>query len=395
MASGGLILLILGAFLLGGFLAHLTGQRFPLPRVTVLLILGALLGPSALDLIPEDVSNWFPLITHMALGMVGFLLGENFQLSKIKRIGRRVLCFSAGEIVLAAVAVFFAVLATGASLTVALVLAGIAPASAPAAIVETVREYKAKGPLTDTVLGVVAVDDAWGVLIFTALFAVAQAVSGAGVSMHEFLRAAWDIGGAIVLGAVIGFPMAWITSRVREGDITLVEAADFVFLGTGAALALDVSYLLAAIVMGIVVANVARPPRRPFNAIENVREPFLAIFFILSGIHFDLEALLGLGLLGLVYIAGRAAGLIGGAWIVGRLIDAPAAVRNNVGWCILPQAGVALGFALLVKESLPEVGDRVLTLVVASTVLFEITGPALARWRMRRAGELEAGSNPD
>lgn len=392
MASGGLILLILGAFLLGGFLAHVTGRRFPLPRVTVLLVLGAVLGPSVLDLIPDGVADWFPLITHMALGMVGFLLGENFRFSRIKRIGRNVLCFSIGEILLTAVVVFFAVLATGATLSMALVLAGIAPASAPAAIVETVREYKAKGPLTETVLGVVAVDDAWGVLIFTGLFAVAQAVSGAGVNLHQFLQAGWEIGGAILLGGVVGFPMAWITSRVREGDITLVEAGGFVFLCTGGALAIEVSYLLATIVMGIVVANTAQPPKRPFHAIEKVREPFLAIFFILSGMHFDLGALQALGVLGLVYIAGRAAGLIGGAWIVGRWIDAREAVRNNVGWCILPQAGVALGFGLLVKEEFPEIGNTALTLVVASTVLFEVTGPALARWRLRRAGELGEGS---
>ncbi len=391
MNSEGWSLVILGAFLLSGFLAHLTGKRFFVPRVTILLVLGALFGPSALDVIPAEVSNWFPLITHMALAMVGFLLGRNFVISKIKEIGRDVLCFSIGEIVLAAAVVLAALLAVGASVELALVLAGIAPASAPAAIFETVRQYKAKGPLTETVLGIVAIDDAWGVLIFTALFAVAQTVAGQGVSLHEFGRVLWEIGGAVLLGAAIGFPMGWITSRIRDGAITLVEAAGFVFLCSGAATVLGVSYLLAAIVLGMVVANTAHPAKRPFAAIEKVREPFLAIFFILSGFRLHLGALTALGLVGLVYVLGRAAGLISGAWVVGRLIGARDVVRENVGWCILPQAGVALGFALLVQEEMPAIGDQTLTLVVATTVLFEMAGPPIARWRLGRAGELGEG----
>lgn len=383
----GTALIILGATLLAGYLAYVTGPLIHVPRVTLLLMLGAICGPSVLGLVPDGVTQWFPFMAHIALAMVGFLLGERFVGKQIKQKGTAVLWISVGETLAAALVVFLALRAIGASLPLALIMAGIAPASAPAAIFETIREGRAEGSLTRTLLGVVAIDDAWGVLTFSVLFVGAQAVSGTASAGHELLSGIWEVCGAVLLGAGIGIPMTWITGRVREGEPTLIEAMGFVLLCSGLATVLEVSYLLSAMVLGAVVANRAKHHQRPFHEIEGVSEPFLAVFFVLAGLKLDLSTLATLGVIGITYVAARAVGLIVGGLATGKLVRAGPGVSNRIGWCLLPQAGVALGFALLAQERMPDIGDRVLPLVIATTVLFEILGPLLARWQLHRAGE--------
>ena len=386
-SSQGPALIVLGLALLAGYVAYVAGPRLHVPRVTLLLLVGVLCGPSALDLVPEAIIGWFPFVAHMALAMVGFLLGERFAGRSLQDTGRAVLWISVGESLAAAAAVLAALLLAGAPLPLALVMAGIAPASAPAAILETVREGGTEGPLTETLLGVVAVDDAWGVLTFSVLFVVAQAVSGAGAPLQQLLTGIWEVGGAALLGAAVGLPMAWITGRVREGEPTLVEAMGFVFLCSGLATVLHVSYLLAAMVLGVVVAVRAHHHQRPFHEIEGVSEPFFAVFFVLAGLKLDLGVLPTLGVIGAVYVLARGAGLVAGGIVSGKLSGAEDAVARRIGWCLLPQAGVALGFALLAQQRMPDIGDTVLSLVIATTVLFEVLGPLLARWQLRRAGE--------
>lgn len=387
--TNGWVLVILGVFLLAGYLAHVTAPRISVPRVTLLLIIGALASPSVFDIIPEAVSQWFPFVSHIALAMVGFLLGERFVASEIRARGREILVVSLGETLVTVVFVFAGLMALGTPPPMAIVMAGIAPASAPAAVFETVREGKAEGPLTRSLLGVVAIDDAWGVIIFSLLLVVAEAVGGTGAAWTDLGEGLWEVGGAVALGAIIAVPMAYATSRVREGEPTLVEAMGFVFLTAGIATVLNVSYLLSAMTLGAVVANITPNVRRPFRAIDGVSEPFFAVFFLLAGFRLELGTLIGLGVVGVVYVIVRALGLISGGYLSGLLVGAHEQVRRRIGFCILPQAGVALGFALLVQEQLPEIGGSVLNLVIATTVLFEITGPVIARRQLRAAGELD------
>jgi Kef-type K+ transport system membrane component KefB len=374
--------------LLAGYVAHITGPRITIPRVTLLLVAGAVCGPSLLDIVPQDFTQWFPFVAHLALAMVGFLLGENFVGKKIKEKGRVVLSITVGETVFAAVIVFTALTIAGAPIALALLLAGIAPASAPAAIFETIREGHSKGPLTDTVLGVVAIDDALGVILFSLLLVAAQAISGQGTHLSELYKGLWEVFGAVAVGALVSFPMVWALTHIREGQPTLIEAAGFVFLCAGLATLLNVSYLLATMVLGAIVAQRAKEDMQPFHAIEGIREPFMAIFFILAGFRFELGGLATLGLIGGVYVAARMIGLVLGGRIAGWIVKAPREVQSRVGWCILPQAGVALGFALLVQERMPEFGESVLPLIIGTTVIFEIGGPLIARWHFKKAGEL-------
>lgn len=379
-------LLLLGAMLVGGFLAHISGPWIHVPRVTLLLMIGAVFGPGVLGLVPDEATTWFPFIAHLALAIIGFLLGEEFRWQEVKRKGARVLGISVGVVVVSAAMVFVAVALVSQNVVLALLLAGIAPATAPAAVFETVREGRAKGELTDTLLGVVAIDDAWGVILFSVLLVCATVVAGEGAATGQLLTGLWEIGGAVLLGVVVGLPMALISSRIRDGQITLIEAAGIVFLQSGIAITIGVSYLLAAIVLGVIVVNFSRR-REAFKEIEHVREPLLAVFFILAGLKLQPAALAAVGWLGAAYVAARVAGRVAGGWVSGRVFGAPNDVTRRIGWCLTPQAGVAIGFALLAQQSLPQYGDTILSLVIATTVLFEIAGPLLTRLQLSRAGE--------
>ena len=274
------------------------------------------------------------------------------------------------------------------ALVMALVLAGIAPASDPAATLDVIREYHADGPLSKTVFGVVAIDDAWGVILFSLLFVVAESLTETDPEWIEVAKGLWDVVGAGLLGFIIGLPMAWITGRLTKGEPTILEASGFVFICGGLALFFNVSYLIACMVLGATVANFAKHHKRPFREIENASQPFLVIFFLLSGYECNLSAFAALGFIGLVYIVTRSLGLVLGGGFAARLAHASPMVQKRVGWCLLPQAGVALGLALLVAERLPELGKPIISIILATTVIFEIGSPLMTRWHFHKAGEI-------
>jgi len=381
------ILFLVGIFLLIGWSGHSIGKYFQIPRVTILLVAGLLCGPFAFDIFPHNIAQWFPDIAHMALAMVGFLLGSNFVGHDFKKRGRVIIYISLGKTIAAVLLVFVSVFIVTENLALAFLLAGIAPASAPAATLDVIREAKAKGPLTKTVLGVVAIDDAWGVILFSLLLVSADAVAGKGHFFDVMTKGLWDVGGAVIVGAVIGFPMSWLTGHINNGEPTLLEASGFVFLCGGSALLLNVSYLLACMVLGVIVANFAKHHTRPFREIENASEPFMVIFFLLAGYEFNLSTFHTFGFLGAVYIIARILGFIIGGYLSASLAKAPDIIKKHIGYCLFPQAGVALGLALLTTEQFPELGKSILSLIVGTTIIFELFGPIVTKWHLHKAGE--------
>ncbi len=388
-------LIIIGSLLLLGYVAHVVGKRAHVPRVTLLLLLGIAAGPSTLDLIPRGIAEWFPTVADMALAMVGFLLGERLSLANLRESGRVVLGVSLSVMLATGLLVGTAIFVLSGDVALALALAGVAAATAPAATVDVIRECKARGPLTDTVWGVVAIDDAWCIILFSVLLVVAEGIShGTSNGLGDVMQGLREVFGAMGLGIVLGIPMAWLTGRVRPGEPTLLEAAGFVFLCAGAALAFDVSYLLTCMVLGATVANLATHHTRPFRDIEGISEPFLIVFFFLAGYRLDIPALLAVGLVGASYFFARIAGRLLGAWIGGHLSRAQPVVRQRIGWCLLAQAGVPLGLALHAAERLPAVGTVLLTVVIGTTVLFDVIGPLLTYRQLRLAGEIPSEESP-
>lgn len=390
-----IIMLTLGCLLLGALALETLAQRTRLPRVTLFILFGLLLGPGVLNVLPVNIDAWYTFFADLALLMVGFLLGSKLSRSKLRKTGKVILSVSVFEILGAALAVFLGLWAMGVDPLLAILMAGIAPASAPAATNDVVEQTRAKGRFTDVLLGVVAIDDAWGLLLFSVLLATAQVLSGTGNIAASLGLGLWEGGGALVLGLVAGVPAAFLTGRIRPGEPTLIEALGLVFLCGGLALWLKVSFLLAAMMMGATVVNLARHHQRPFHEIEHVEQPLLVLFFILAGASLHLGHLMHIGMIGLVYVVLRIAGLWAGGWFGAYLAAAPEGVQKWIGLAITPQAGVALGMALIAGNRFPELKETIIALTVGTTVVFEIIGPLLTQWslyRVKEAGDVRGGT---
>jgi len=381
-----LIITTLGALLLLGLVGDLLSRVLPLPRVTLLVLFGIAFGPPGLALLPGEATEWYPLISDLALLMVGFLLGGKLSRRTLADVGTQVLTISAFEVIGVSLAVLVGLILAGVQLEVALLLAGIAPASAPAAVINVTQQLRARGRYTDTLLGIVALDDAWGLVVFSLLLATAQALGGGG-SLDALAEGARELGLSLLIGLAVGVPAAFITGRLRPGEPTQAEALGVVLLAGGVALWVEASFLLTAMLVGAVVVNLAAHHDRPFREIENVEWPFMVLFFILAGASLEVGQLEAIGWIGLVYIALRAAGLVVGAYLGGVVGGAEPRVRRWMGLAIMPQAGVALGMALVAGNAFPELRDTILPLVIGSTVVFELAGPALTRLAIIRAGE--------
>jgi Kef-type K+ transport system membrane component KefB len=385
----------LGALFILSHTIDALGRRTMLPRVTLLLLCGVLAGPSALDLIPQQViADWFVVVTDVALAMIGFLLGGHMSAKTLRRHGRAILSLSVVEVVVVGAFVLGGLFLLGVPIAVCLILAGASTATDPAAVVDVVKEGNAEGPFTETLLGVVTVDDAWGLIAFSLLLSIAEGLDGSGES-HAWLHGLWEVGGAILVGGLIGLPAAYLTGRVAAGEPTLTEALGVVSLCCGVALWLDVSFLLATMTTGTVVANLARHHLRPFHAIENVDWPFMILFFVLAGASLEIGVLWESGYVLAAYVVLRCAGRILAAWGWGLATRSHVALRRWMGVALLPQAGVAIGMALVASARLPELRSSILPVVIGSTVVFAVIGPVMTRLALSRVGELHLAASPN
>ena len=380
-------LMLLGVILSLSILADAVASRTRLPRISLLVLVGVGVaviqqwgleqpGARPLDGLAE------PLI-QVALVMVAFLLGGELTLDRLRSIGPLILIVSISVIGVGALAVGVGLLALGFPVVVAVALAAISVATDPAAVQETVRVSGDSRLRARLLLGIVAIDDGWGIVAFgLAMALLGWMLSGDGEL--ALIEAAWELGGAILLGTAIGLPAAWLTGRLAPGEPTQVEALALILLLAGISSWLGVSSLLAAMVTGALVANLSSHHTRSFNEIELIEWPFLVFFFVLSGASVDLYRLdeaLGLTL---AYILLRLAGRYLGGMLGVRLArERQADLPKNLGLALTPQAGVAMGMALLAAQQFPAYGTLLLSAVVGSTVVFEILGPLLVKRVLR------------
>jgi len=388
MQSSAQFLLALGGILLLGLVTSTLGQRSFLPRVTLLLIFGAIIGKEMLDIIPPIFFDRFKIIAEMALLMVGFLLGGKLTIKSLRQSAGKVLWISISAAVVTTLIVSLGLIWAGVSREVAILLGCIASATAPAAILDVVIESNDKTQFRDLLLAIVALDDVWALVLFSLGMAIVTSLNGYGVSGGELsflLVASKEIGGAMILGALVGLPAAYLTGRIKQGEPIITEALGLVFFCGGLALWLDVSYLIASMTMGAVIANLAKHHDYPFHAIEGIEWPFVVLFFVLAGASLEFSAVKEIGLIGVVYILCRAAGKFMGARIGSHLSRADPGTKNWMGVALLPQAGVAIGMALVASNQFPEYRQTILSVVIGSTIFFEIIGPVFTRLALTRA----------
>lgn len=379
-------LIALGVLFLVGLAADGLGRRTNLPRVTLLLACGLLGGNAGFNLIPDGLRDVYPIISVIALSMVAFLLGGELSFRTIQAQGRAIVIISLAVVFCTLIAVSTGLAAIGIPLAAALMIGALATATDPAATLDVIHQSGTETEFSRTLKGIVAIDDAWGVMVFALLIVVARAVDGTDPGLHLLTDALVEIFGSMLLGCVIGVPAAYLTGRLSDGEPLRIEALGVVFLTAGCALWLDLSYLIAGMTAGAVIVNLARHHTMAFREIENLEWPFMIIFFILAGATLEPAALWAIGPVGLAYCVLRILGRIAGGWLGGLLARTPRRQRSWYGPALLPQAGVAIGMALMAAEYFPEHGDMITALAIAATVAFELIGPILASFALRKAG---------
>ncbi|MEQ8426820.1 MAG: cation:proton antiporter [Gammaproteobacteria bacterium] len=381
------ILISIGGVMLLGMITNTLGQRTLLPRVTLLLIFGILIGPNVFDLIPRSIFSSFDLFANVALLMIGFLVGGHLTRKLMHSIGRELLAVSLGAVIGTVTVVALCLSLLGLPVEIAIMLGCIATATDPAATIDVIEETHSGGRFSELLTSIVALDDALGLIIFSLGVALTGLLNGADGIISPLLVAAKDILGAVAIGVLIGVPAAYFTGRIQPGRPMLFEALGIVFLCGGLALYFEVSYLLAAIVMGMVVVNLAEHHDYPFHEIENIEQPFLILFFVLAGASLQYQSLLGIGVIGFVYILARIAGKVIGVQLGGRCCQSTAETRNWMGFALLPQAGVAMGMALVAAEQFPDYRQLLLSVVISTTIFFELVGPVFTGFALRKASD--------
>lgn len=385
MQSASQFLIALGGILLLGLVTDTLGRHTHLPRVTLLLIFGAIIGKDLLDIIPSVFSDRFEIIAEMALLMVGFLLGGKLTVGTLRNSAGQILWISISAAIVATAIVGLGLIWAGVSVEIAILLGCIASATAPAAVLDVVTESNCKGKFSDLLLSIVALDDAWALMLFGVGIVVVNSIGGLDANMLPILTVAREIGGAILLGILIGLPAAYLTGRIKPGQPILTEALGVVFVCGGLAIMLDVSFLIASMVMGAVIANIARHHEYPFHAIEGIEWPFMVIFFVLAGASIELSAVRDMGFIGIVYILCRAMGKYLGVMLGGHCGDVGKETKKWMGIALLPQAGVAIGMALVASTYFPEYRQTLLSVIISTTIFFEIIGPVFTRMALQRA----------
>ena len=377
-------LVTLGALFLAGLAADELGRVTRLPRVTLLLLLGVAIGNEGLDLVPGDVAQWFDELSIVALTMVAFLLGGSLTRKNFARHGIAIFTISLAVVFATLVVVTFGLWGLGLAPELALLLAAIATATAPAAMADVIHQSGVKNGFTETLKGIVAVDDAWGLIVFSVVLVLIGQASG----WTSVVRgAAWDLGGAIVIGCVLGAPAAFLTGRLKPGEPQQAEAIGIVFLAAGFALWLEVSFLITGMTVGAIVANFAKHHDRAFHEIEHIQWPFMILFFLLAGALLEVNALLLLGWTGIGFLLLRLIGRLIGGFIGAWIGLVPGKEGRWYGPALLPQAGVAVGMALVAGERFPEWSSVIMAFTIASTVVFEIIGPPLTLLAIRRVSK--------
>lgn len=390
--AGAFALVVLGTILAASIFADTISRRTRLPRISLLVLVGivfAFLRQYVFDAngMPPTGALTEPLV-DLALVMVAFLLGGDLSLRRLRSTGVMIFTVSLCVVVTSAAVVGGGLLLAGFPLVTAVALAAISMATDPAAVREAVRDHAArKGNsrvVRQVLLGVVAIDDVWGVLGF----GLAMALLGwltAGDGAAALFAAAWELGGALALGAAIGIPAAWLTGRLRPGEPTQVEALAVVLLLAGLSSWLQVSSLVAAMFAGFVVVNMSRHHTRSFREIEHIEWPFLVFFFVLAGASVDLADAAAALSLSFAFIVLRLAARYAGGRLGVRLLNgASTGLPKDIGLALTPQAGVAMGMALLVAERYPASAPLLVSVAVVSTAFFELIGPFLVKRVLRR-----------
>ena len=391
------ILLSLGVAIAIGMVFNRLVKKLGLPNVTGYLVAGVLIGPCFLQIIPDVWLRSCTLLVNVALGFIAFSIGGEFKFSKIKKIGKSVMVITFFQALMTTILVDIGLLLFFPP-AVALCLGAIATATAPAATLMVIRQYKAEGPVTNILMPVVALDDAIGLVVFSISLSLAKltlAVEGVN-PLSILLDPIKEIVLSLVIGAVIGGVLSFCLGFFHSRSNRLVSIISAVFIGTSVASLFHLSSLLLCMAIGAMMSNFYRESEKMLDLTEHWTPAVLLLFFVISGAELDLTVVPTVGLLGILYLVLRSAGKYFGARIVSAVVHEDKNIRKYLGVALLPQAGVAIGMSQIVVNALPsEYGSQIRAVVLCATLVYELVGPLLTKIVLKRAGEIRSDGKDD
>ena len=413
MSSTASILLSLSVALLAGLLLSRLAKMIQLPAVTAYLVAGVLIGPfllGALDIpglgITHEQLEGFGIIADVALGFIAFSMGNEFRIAALKKIGKQATVigifqaiFTTAVVDIALIALHFA-MPEKFPMSAAIVLGAVATATAPAATLMVVRQYKAKGPLTDILLPVVALDDAVGLVVFAVSFGIARSMSQSSVSILSIiLEPLLEVVFSLALGFIMGLLFTLCERFFHSRSKRMAVSVTFVMLTVGIStlnfhigdIHIAFSSLLACMMLGSVFCNICDFSEELMDRADRWTAPILILFFVISGAELDLSVFADIAVvvIGVAYIASRSVGKYFGAGISARMVKCDSNIVKYLGITLLPQAGVALGMAIKAVALGPE-GEIVRNITLFAVLIYEIVGPFLTKQALTAAGDIKA-----
>jgi len=394
-----IFLFYLSITLLAGFVFGKLAELAKVPEITGYIIAGVFLGPSILNVLNVEALTSFDVITNFVLGIIAYQIGTELWMPKVRKSGKSIVTITSVQAIATALIVFGVIYLIDGRLWLALTLSAIATATAPAPIMVIVKKLRAKGPVTNTVIPVVGIDDMFGVIIFGLFTAIAVATIGnEALSIHNaviepIVEVLLSVGVGSGFGLLLGFISRLFIHRLPKKEkyiAYLVFSLSSVLLAVFIAHTYHLSMILTPMMIGMVFTNLVK--KEPFEiqgaALSNFSGPLIIIFFTLAGAQLSLSVLKSAGLIALLYIVLRTIGKIGGAYLGATMAKSPKVVRNATGFCLLPQGGVEIGMLVAVSSIFPS-GEAIFikTIVLAGILFFEIVGPIIFKVTLERVGE--------
>lgn len=394
----------MGIIILTGLIFGKLAKYIRLPNVTGYIFGGLIIGPSILgffgaEIVPSNIVDILTPISEIALGFIAFTIGTEFQLSYFKKVGIKPIVIAVFESLFAVIFIFVVLLLFKVEVGFALVLASIGAATAPAATLMVIKQYKAKGEVTETLMSVVAIDDATAMIFFGISVAIAKAIGSSSTSItwtifKPIVEVVVSLSIGFVIGLLLTLLLKWFTGRSNR--ISVVTSLLLITVSISSIFShfnvpFGFSSLLSCMMAGAVLTNLAtdRKTSSILELIDRFTPPIMISFFVLAGIGLELSVLKTVGIIGMIYIVMRVVGKWTGAWFGAKITKASPEVQKYLGFSLIPQAGVAIGLSLIARTILePTQAAQLTAVILSATLIYELIGPLITKISLQKAGEI-------
>jgi Kef-type K+ transport system membrane component KefB len=379
----------LSVLLMSGMLFGRIAKKIKIPSFIGYLIAGLLLGSSMFNILTDSMVESLSFVSSLALLLIAFSIGSQFKISYFKQVGIAPIVVAFLEALIAYVFVTVGFLLLGASLAFALVIGAISSATAPAATVMVIKEYKAKGPFTDLLLSVVAIDDAVALMLFGINAAIANVlIQGTSFNVLALFEPLKEIGVSLLVGVLCGLFLAYLMRFFKSRANRYSLAVTVLLFGAALATSLNASSLLLIMALSATFANLSPHFELVAELVERSAPPLFILFFVLTGTHLNIWILPSIGVFGIVYIIMRQIGKSIGSYLGVSLMKLPKLQGKYLGYALAPQGGVAIGLTYVAQTIVPMYANTIQVLILSTVLILELFGPLLARYALKQVQEI-------